>query len=101
MFTDASLTTLDQVREVAAAAPGQVFVFEGQTDSVRSDAFSQDLSRRRAANVVAWRVQNGILAARLQASGRGETRPTASNDTDVGRALNRRLVLLKPQPDSR
>lgn len=64
---------------------------EGHTDSVGEDAYNLSLSERRAQSVVAWLTQNGIAASRLNAVGKGETTPVASNDTADGRALNRRV----------
>ncbi|MDX8354309.1 carboxypeptidase regulatory-like domain-containing protein [Cognatiyoonia sp. IB215182] len=92
-FTLASLPTLEQVRAFVAASAGATFTVEGHTDSTGSDAFNQDLSERRAASVVRWLVSNGIPASQLEAAGLGEISPAASNDTDAGRALNRRVVL--------
>jgi outer membrane protein OmpA-like peptidoglycan-associated protein len=64
---------------------------EGHTDSKGGDAFNKRLSGQRAASVVKWLVQHGIDAARLEAKGFGEERPIDTNDTDEGRANNRRV----------
>ncbi len=64
---------------------------EGHTDSIGSDAFNQRLSEARAASAVAYLTGLGIDPARLTAVGRGETQPIATNDTDEGRAQNRRV----------
>lgn len=71
---------------------------QGHTDNIGSDEYNQKLSEQRAWAVVNYLVQNfGVSAARLTAKGYGESRPIASNDTDGGRALNRRteFVILK------
>ncbi|MEZ5945873.1 MAG: OmpA family protein [Hyphomonas sp.] len=68
---------------------------EGHTDSDGADAYNMDLSARRAASVVSWLVEQGIDAARLQSSGKGETEPVASNDSADGKALNRRVDVVK------
>jgi len=49
----------------------------------------------RSQSVVAWLAQNGVAGARLNAVGRGERVPVASNDTADGRALNRRVEVRK------
>lgn len=64
---------------------------EGHTDNAGEDAYNLALSQRRAQAVVAWLIENGIAAARLNPVGKGETAPVASNDTADGRALNRRV----------
>ncbi len=64
---------------------------EGHTDDVGDDAFNLDLSDRRAHAVARWFVEHGVDPVRLQARGYGETRPLADNDSDAGRAENRRV----------
>ena len=64
---------------------------EGHTDNVGAAAYNQRLSRGRADAVKQWLVDHGIVANRLQTRGYGATRPAASNDTDTGRAQNRRI----------
>jgi len=67
-------------------------VVEGHTDSVGSDAYNQNLSERRANAVRDVLVnQHGIDSGRVSAVGYGESRPIADNDSDAGRALNRRV----------
>jgi outer membrane protein OmpA-like peptidoglycan-associated protein len=68
----------------------------GHTDNVGALAANMDLSRRRAAAVVqTLTAQYGVAADRLQAYGDGPYAPLASNDSDDGRALNRRVELVK------
>jgi OmpA-OmpF porin, OOP family len=64
---------------------------EGHTDSKGGDAYNKALSGRRAASVVAWLVQHGVDKKRLAPKGFGEERPIDSNDTEDGRANNRRV----------
>lgn len=66
---------------------------EGHTDSVGSDAYNLKLSLRRAAAVKAFLVKEGVAEGRLSSRGFGESQPVASNDTDDGRAQNRRVEL--------
>jgi OmpA-OmpF porin, OOP family len=63
----------------------------GHTDSVGSAASNLDLSKRRAEAVVAYLKDAGVDTSRITAAGYGETKPIASNDTDEGRAQNRRI----------
>jgi len=68
----------------------------GHTDNVGVLAANIDLSKRRAASVVdALTTQYGISASRLQPYGDGPYAPIASNDAEDGRALNRRVELVK------
>ena len=66
----------------------------GHTDSVGSDAYNQGLSERRANAVKDYLTAQGVTATRLSAKGYGESQPVASNDTDAGRAENRRVELI-------
>ena len=74
-------------------APERRFQLAGHTDADGSDDYNQNLSERRAKRVIEWLVSNGIDADRLDAVGYGETRPVAPNDTESGKALNRRAQL--------
>lgn len=66
---------------------------EGHTDSTGPEEYNQGLSQRRAQAVVDLLVNEyGIAAERLQAKGYGESRPVATNDTEEGRAQNRRVM---------
>jgi outer membrane protein OmpA-like peptidoglycan-associated protein/tetratricopeptide (TPR) repeat protein len=73
--------------------PGLRIQIEGHTDNVGSAADNQKLSDNRARSVVAYLVSKGIPASRLTAKGFGATKPIASNDTEEGRAKNRRTEL--------
>lgn len=63
----------------------------GHTDSVGEDVYNMDLSKRRAEAVVKYLVDNKVATGRVKARGAGEKSPIASNDTDEGRRLNRRV----------
>ena len=65
----------------------------GHTDSTGETAYNQALSERRAQSVVAYLGTRSVLPDRMIPIGVGETRPVASNDTDVGRQQNRRVEL--------
>ena len=65
----------------------------GHTDSRGSDAYNQRLSENRAKAVYDYFVSHGVSASRLSYKGYGESRPIATNETDEGRQLNRRVEL--------
>ena len=65
----------------------------GHTDSVGSDAANQTLSERRANSVASYLIGRGAMRERFEIVGMGERYPIASNDTDSGRALNRRVEI--------
>jgi OmpA-OmpF porin, OOP family len=65
----------------------------GHTDSVGADAYNQALSERRASSVADYLLSQGLAPNKLTSEGRGEREPVADNDTDEGRAKNRRVEL--------
>lgn len=65
----------------------------GHTDNQGGRAYNQRLSEARAAAVLLWLVEHGIDRNRLVSEGRGMDEPVASNDTEQGRALNRRTEI--------
>jgi outer membrane protein OmpA-like peptidoglycan-associated protein len=72
--------------------PQTTTVVEGHTDAIGSDAYNQGLSERRANAVRDVLVeQHGIDLNRVSAVGYGESRPVADNDSESGRAINRRV----------
>ncbi|AKJ07812.1 putative repeat protein (TIGR01451 family)/fimbrial isopeptide formation D2 family protein [Archangium gephyra] len=92
VILDRSFELLKQVASVLKANPRVERVrVEGHTDDRGDDAFNMDLSRRRATNVRAFLIAEGIAAERLEAEGYGETRPMDTNATDAGRENNRRV----------
>lgn len=66
---------------------------EGHTDAIGSEEYNLKLSLRRATAVKQFLVKEGVPDARLSVRGFGKTQPVASNDTDDGRAQNRRVEL--------
>ena len=66
----------------------------GHTDSVGTAEYNLDLSGERAVTVRNVLQQGGVPAYRLQAVGQGETQPVATNQTDAGRARNRRVEII-------
>ncbi len=84
---------LNEVVEIIRENPGLHAILEGHTDSVGTNAYNQKLSERRADAVMQYVLQRGIPADRLSSTGYGETKPRATNDTEEGRALNRRVEI--------
>ncbi len=64
---------------------------EGHTDNIGTHEYNIDLSTRRAASVTTYLTDHGVDSARLSSEGYGYTQPRDDNETDVGRAENRRV----------
>jgi OmpA-OmpF porin, OOP family len=92
-ISESDAPILDVAAEQLKANPGVNVRVVGHTDSVGADAYNQNLSERRAASVVDYLSRNGVARSRLESSGAGESQPVASNETDDGRAQNRRVEL--------
>ena len=84
---------LDGLAEQIKANPGTQLEVQGHADSRGSDEYNQGLSERRAASVANYLAGRGVNPARMTAVGFGENRPVANNDTEEGRALNRRVEI--------
>ena len=84
-----------QVLALLKANPTLKLSIQGHTDSIGAHDYNVTLSQARAAAVVATLKAQGIAAARLTSAGFGPDKPIAPNDTDVGRAKNRRVELVK------
>lgn len=82
---------LDKLAQVLANNPDTNINVYGYTDSTGADAYNLRLSDRRAAAVKSYLVSRGISSSRIFTEGMGESNPVASNDTDAGRAQNRRV----------
>lgn len=80
----ASLKSANDVRRIDVV---------GHTDSMGPDSYNMDLSMRRANAVKSYLVKKGVSSNIIFASGKGESRPVASNDTAKGRAMNRRVEI--------
>lgn len=85
--------TLDQISQNLQQYPNSLIDVYGHTDSTGSDAYNQTLSENRARAVGNYLSMRGVSAARVRSMGFGETQPVASNDTDFGRAKNRRVEI--------
>lgn len=89
--------TLQKVAEILVRYPHTIIHVVGHTDRVGSERYNMELSRRRAQSVVDYFDSRGISPSRLVTVGRGENEPRATNDTEAGRQLNRRVeIYVKP-----
>ncbi|MEJ2726680.1 MAG: OmpA family protein [Deltaproteobacteria bacterium] len=89
---------INRVAGVLNRYPETLIRVEGHTDSVGSEEYNMDLSLRRANSVGDLLVQRGVNSGRIQPVGFGETMPVATNATEAGRQLNRRVeIKIAPQ----
>ena len=70
-----------------------IIEISGHTDSIGSDAYNQTLSERRAQAVADYLAAQGVQRERMEVVGMGKRYPIASNDTEQGRAMNRRVEI--------
>jgi outer membrane protein OmpA-like peptidoglycan-associated protein len=85
---------LAKISGIVLAYPSLKLAVEGNTDSVGTELFNQDLSEKRAEGVRTYLTQQGVPESSTTATGFGKTRPIASNDTSEGRQQNRRVELI-------
>jgi len=90
-----SAPVLDEVVKLLRANTSLQLNVEGHTDNVGDAAHNQTLSTERAKAVVAALTAKQIDAGRLRAAGFGATRPVSDNDSEAGRAKNRRVELVR------
>lgn len=88
-----SLAELDRLVQLLTDNPSVKILIEGHTDNVGSAADNATLSQNRAKAVTSYLAGKGINPSRLQAKGLGATKPIADNNTEEGRAQNRRTEL--------
>jgi outer membrane protein OmpA-like peptidoglycan-associated protein len=92
---DSSLhPTLERIAAVLNEYPKTTVTVVGYTDAVGSADSNRELSRRRAGAVADYLGQHGVLRNRILVDSRGEEDPVASNDTEAGRAQNRRVEMV-------
>ena len=84
---------LDAVAEVLKSVPGGTFLIEGHTAAVGLAAGEQQLSEERAQSVIKEMVKRGLKEEQFMFKGYGGTRPVGDNNTDAGRAANRRVEI--------
>jgi outer membrane protein OmpA-like peptidoglycan-associated protein len=84
---------LDNVAQTLNQYNQTVIEVAGHTDSVGTEAYNQQLSVQRANSVAGYLSSRGVTMQRMIVTGAGESRPIASNDTEAGRAANRRVEI--------
>ncbi|MHB0775008.1 OmpA family protein [Halomonas sp. WWR20] len=84
---------LNDVNAVLREYPDTRITVAGHTDSTGSDSYNQRLSEQRAQTVAQYLTQGGVASSRINAVGYGESQPVASNESETGRAQNRRVEI--------
>jgi outer membrane protein OmpA-like peptidoglycan-associated protein len=84
---------LDDVADVLQTYPATYVNVIGHADSRGDAGYNQRLSERRASAAANELIMRGVMADRFYVAGMGESQPIASNDTDAGRAANRRVEI--------
>ncbi|MBY8966172.1 OmpA family protein [Algiphilus sp. NNCM1] len=96
-LTDYAKSTLDktaaEIRQLIAENQGVQVNLEGHTDSIGTTQYNEQLGQKRANVVRDYLVEKGVGAARITTRSAGELQPIATNETDKGRLLNRRVEI--------
>ena len=92
------LPTIEHVADVLTKYDNSRVLVVGHSDAVGSDSYNRELSLARADAVRDALAVYGVDPARVQAEGRGEAEPRAGNDSEAGRAVNRRVEILITTP---
>ena len=87
-------TNIAKLGEVLNKYPDTRLTIQGHTDSKGDDNYNRDLSSRRANAVRDYLIANGVKGGRLNTTAYGESAPIATNDTEEGRAKNRRVEVV-------
>ncbi|MES2332963.1 MAG: OmpA family protein [Bacteroidota bacterium] len=92
-LSPASIKPLDEVCKYLAKYPKLTLYIEGHTDSRAPAPYNLDLSKRRAKSVREYFIKKGFAPGRFTSEGFGLTRPIGDNNTEEGRAMNRRVAI--------
>ncbi|MCG6896888.1 MAG: OmpA family protein [Thiocapsa sp.] len=87
-------STMDTISGIVRKYGKTELAISGHTDSTGSAEHNQLLSERRAGAVQAYMESDGVIPERISARGYGKSQPIASNETDEGRRLNRRVDIV-------
>ena len=90
-LSSATKTNLDKLAKVLVNNPDTNINIYGHTDNKGTDAYNMTLSEKRANSVVNYLASHGVKRNRMFAKGMGESNPVATNETEAGRAENRRV----------
>lgn len=91
---EAEDAVFERVLTVLSGYPESDITIEGHTDSLGAEAFSYNLSQRRADSVKVYLIAHGIITQRLTAVGKGDSRPVAGNHNAAGRRRNSRIEII-------
>lgn len=97
-FRPEATPTLEKLAATLKGRSAPAVEVQGHSDNIgpAGDAARQSLSEARAKAVAVWLVDHGVAKSKVSAKGYGKTRPIAANDSDLGRALNRRIEIVRP-----
>ena len=90
-LSSSAKTNLDKLAKVLVNNPDTNINIYGHTDNKGTDAYNMTLSEKRAKSVVNYLASHGVKKNRMFAKGMGESDPVATNETEAGRAENRRV----------
>ncbi len=93
-----SYPVLEQVAKILLKYPDYTVRIEGHTDNVGTDAFNLQLSRERVRTCYDFLIFKGITPERMSYNGFGESKPVATNNTEEGKYLNRRVEFILVMP---
>ncbi len=93
-LSSSAQSTLNDLVQVLNKYPDTDLEIQGHTDNTGTDKYNQALSERRASTVANYLTSHGIALERVRTVGLGESSPKYTNDTESGRAQNRRVEFL-------
>lgn len=96
-FRPEAIPSLEKLADTLKARNAPIVEVQGHSDNIgpAGDAARQLLSEARAKAVAAWLIDHGVARSKLTVKGYGKTKPIAPNDSDLGRALNRRIDIVR------
>ncbi len=93
-LTPEAVRTVGEISDVLRGVEGRRIAVEGHTDSVGTVVYNKQLSTRRAEGVARELSRNGVSRGNMQVEGFGEGSPISTNNSDAGRARNRRVEVI-------
>ena len=101
VLLDSDIATLNELAsKLKAEAPDATLSITGHTDSVGKDDLNMRLSQDRANSVSQYLASQGVVSSRINSVGMGKSQPIADNNTENGRAQNRRVEIVINAPES-